>query len=199
MPKVTEKYKETRRQQIMDAACACFARKGFHETSLRDICSEAKLSPGAVYLYFKNKDDLVESFAEKSRQQIRTIVEATSSDKAPTERLLDVVETFCQALGSPQGLMGTRIDISIWAAALSNPKLMALTNEAIENAVGAFGQIVEDAQQRGELNDTLPPDAVARVVMSLIIGMSIQRFVSEAFDIEQYVGSIQSLLSGTFA
>jgi len=49
---------EERRQQIMDAALACFARKGYHRTTMDDIVAESGLSKGSLYWYFKSKDDL---------------------------------------------------------------------------------------------------------------------------------------------
>src|SRR2546426_7751892 len=51
MPKVTDAHLEARRQQILDAATECFARKGFHRSTMHDICQMAELSPGAVYRY----------------------------------------------------------------------------------------------------------------------------------------------------
>ena len=48
MPKVTEAHLEARRQQVLDPAFACFARQGFHQTTMDDICREAGLSAGAL-------------------------------------------------------------------------------------------------------------------------------------------------------
>jgi AcrR family transcriptional regulator len=59
MPKVLPEYLELRRQQILDAAAACFSRRGFHQTTMHDICGEAELSPGAVYRYFSSKEEII--------------------------------------------------------------------------------------------------------------------------------------------
>ena len=48
MPKVSEEHALARRQQIIDDAYRCFARKGFRQTTMREIYAEAALSPGAV-------------------------------------------------------------------------------------------------------------------------------------------------------
>lgn len=56
MPKVSDAHLEARREQILDAAEACFSREGFHQTSMQDICREAELSPGAVYRHFSSKE-----------------------------------------------------------------------------------------------------------------------------------------------
>jgi len=47
-----------RRKQILDAAKRLFHAKGFAAATMEDIAQEAELSPAAIYLYFKNKDDL---------------------------------------------------------------------------------------------------------------------------------------------
>ncbi len=59
MPKVTEEHVEARRRQILSAALCCFAREGFHRTTMQDIFGESDLIPGAVYSYFKGKDELI--------------------------------------------------------------------------------------------------------------------------------------------
>jgi AcrR family transcriptional regulator len=58
-PKVTEAHVEARREQILEAAAACFSRKGFHQTTMQDICEAAQLSPGAVYTYFPSKESII--------------------------------------------------------------------------------------------------------------------------------------------
>src|SRR5688500_3728525 len=59
MPKVTEEPVEARRRQILSAALRCFAREGFHRATMQDIFRESDLSPGAVYSYFKGRDELI--------------------------------------------------------------------------------------------------------------------------------------------
>jgi AcrR family transcriptional regulator len=78
---------EERRQQIMEAALACFARKGYYKTTMDDIVAESGLSKGSLYWYFKSKDDLfvslVKSFFLDMRQDSEAILaqHATASDK----------------------------------------------------------------------------------------------------------------------
>jgi AcrR family transcriptional regulator len=57
-----ERERGRRRQQIMIAAKRVFSFKGFNKATMEDIASEAELSPGTLYLYFKNKDELCASF-----------------------------------------------------------------------------------------------------------------------------------------
>src|SRR5690242_15007919 len=92
MPKVSEQHMEARRQQIIDAAYRCFARKGFHQTTMRDIYEEAGLSPGAVYHYFSSKADIIEAsfrFDYERSTDLFSAALASSDSITALEQLLD--------------------------------------------------------------------------------------------------------------
>lgn len=58
MPKVSEEYREARRDEIARAAVRCLERKGVRDTSIADIAEESGLSIGAIYSHFTNKAEL---------------------------------------------------------------------------------------------------------------------------------------------
>lgn len=58
-----ERERERRRQQILVAAKRVFAEKGFSRATMEDVATEAELSPGTIYIYFKNKDELYASLS----------------------------------------------------------------------------------------------------------------------------------------
>lgn len=72
-----KREKETRRREILDAARNVFAGKGLKKTTMEEIAREAELSPGTLYLYFKNKDELIASLStsvlEYLRDQLREL------------------------------------------------------------------------------------------------------------------------------
>ena len=59
MPRLTEKTRQDRREQIAAAAMACFTRQGFAATSMADIIAESGLSAGSIYSHFSGKADLM--------------------------------------------------------------------------------------------------------------------------------------------
>ena len=67
MPKLKPATQRARREHILDAAEVCFARAGFHRTTMQDICKEALISPGALYVYFSSKEDLIAGIGERDR------------------------------------------------------------------------------------------------------------------------------------
>ena len=58
MPKIAEETRAARRGQIITAALACFARAGYHETTMADVAAQAGVSKGTPYLYFDSKQAL---------------------------------------------------------------------------------------------------------------------------------------------
>jgi AcrR family transcriptional regulator len=65
-----EREKERRRQQIIVAAKRVFSEKGFNKATMEDIAKEAELSPGTLYLYFKNKEELYASLSLRILQYL---------------------------------------------------------------------------------------------------------------------------------
>src|SRR5215218_9949850 len=104
MPKVTEEYTLARRQQIIDAAYRCFARKGFHQTTMREIYAEAGLSPGAIYHYFASKEDIIEASFIFDYQRSRPIFERLASDPDPVAAIDHLIDFFYTGLESAAAL-----------------------------------------------------------------------------------------------
>ena len=70
MPRLSEDQQAERRTRLLDAAERCFARAGFHATTMQDIARAARVSAGAAYTYFESKEGLIAGIAERDRQQI---------------------------------------------------------------------------------------------------------------------------------
>src|SRR5215207_1875636 len=91
MPKVTEAHSAARRQQIIDAAYRCFARKGFHQSTMRDIYEEAELSPGAVYHYFESKHAIIAASFDFDYERSLGLFEAAAESDDPNSALSDLL------------------------------------------------------------------------------------------------------------
>ena len=60
-----------RRSQILEAALVCFAKRGFHQTSMHDISGEAGISVGLIYRYFENKEAVISAMADRHKKEIQ--------------------------------------------------------------------------------------------------------------------------------
>jgi TetR/AcrR family transcriptional regulator, fatty acid metabolism regulator protein len=95
-----EKY-----QRILDAAVAVFAEKGFFTSRISDIADRANVADGTVYLYFKNKEDIlmtaINTAFDAFMRQARTELEKLPN---PAERLRRLAFLHLDALGSNRNL-----------------------------------------------------------------------------------------------
>src|SRR3982074_2333913 len=82
-----------RKAQILEAAIVCFAKRGFHQTSMHDISAEAGISVGLIYRYFANKETVISAMADRHKNEIHDVLERAK--QAPT--LLESLEILFTA------------------------------------------------------------------------------------------------------
>jgi AcrR family transcriptional regulator len=88
-----ERERERRRQQIMVAAKRVFSVKGFSKATMEDIAKEAELSPGTLYLYFKNKDELYASLSLRILQYLLIRLEHVNNEPDLTpDQMVEVIK-----------------------------------------------------------------------------------------------------------
>jgi len=77
----SEKRKDTKRKNILEAAAKAFSMKGYNETSIKDITDEASVSVGSFYSYFKNKEDIIEQlYDEISDMSLKIATDVSTND-----------------------------------------------------------------------------------------------------------------------
>lgn len=68
-----ENNKETK-QRLIESACAEFSEKGYTKASLRKICADAGVTTGALYFFFKDKEDLFAAIVEQPFNELKKIL-----------------------------------------------------------------------------------------------------------------------------
>src|SRR5271155_5766139 len=101
MARFTNAQKETRRQQILDAALRCFSRDGFHNTTTADIVRESGVSQGTLYLYFATKDDVIIALADDRHQGEALLNALVHGEPDPVDGLWLLFELHGRSLGDP--------------------------------------------------------------------------------------------------
>ncbi|MBP1719388.1 MAG: transcriptional regulator, TetR family [Deltaproteobacteria bacterium] len=85
---------ETKHQKIIQAAAKVFAEKGFYNSRVSEIAKEANVADGTIYLYFKNKDDILISLFE---EEFGRIVENIRKELSREKNALDKIRRFAFA------------------------------------------------------------------------------------------------------
>ncbi|MEE9325037.1 MAG: TetR/AcrR family transcriptional regulator [Dehalococcoidia bacterium] len=198
MPKVTEEHLEARRKQILGAASACFSRKGFHQATIQDICQEAHLSPGAVYRYFGSKEEIIEAMAEESLRRNMAVIEAMKAQGSTAQVFDELAGFFFSMLDDLNKQADICLDIELWAEAVRNPQIKELLRHGMDSHRQPLSEIILRAQEQGEINPALDPDAVARAMLSLFDGLVLQEALNQDVDVWKYVAVVKALLTGDF-
>lgn len=199
MPKVTKAHLEAREQQILLAAHKCFSEKGFQGTTMRDICREAKLSPGAVYRYFKGKDAIVEGLARCGRTQTRAWLEEAGGSGDARDALVSLATTVLGWLDSPEARQSIRMDVRMWGEAIHTAKLRKLFQQGSDTVVGLFAETIRRGQKAGEIRRDLPAGEGARLLLAMLQGLIVEAAVLPRADRTGLPKAIGAFVRGAFA
>lgn len=194
MPKVTEAHSAARRRQIIDAAYRCFARKGVHRATMRDIYAEANLSPGAVYHYFDSKEAIIQASFEFDYQRSIDLFEAAAASDDPVKALGELLDFFFRGLASAAELGAGRVNVQGWGEALVNPPLLETISHILARFLDALSQVMGKAQDLGQIDPSLDPRAAARVMLSLYFGLELQKALDPEVEIDSYAAATKALV-----
>jgi len=110
MPKVKPERLAARRNEILEAAETCFARQGFHQTTIQNVIGESRLSAGCIYTHFASKEDLISAAVDTGfTLLLRELDQAVQecADQQPPAVLRAQAAAYCRFLYRRRGL--TRI------------------------------------------------------------------------------------------
>jgi AcrR family transcriptional regulator len=168
-----KRERERRRQQIIVAAKRVFSEKGFSKSTMEDIAREAELSPGTLYLYFKNKDELYASLSLRILQYLNIRLEDVKKGKdiKPRQKITSIKEALYDVYQfDPMILVNMfHLQSSETLKNLSSPLLDNIT-ELSRNSLKVLAQIFKDGSDQNEFFDR-HPTAVADIVWSLFTGV----------------------------
>ena len=165
-----EPISQPARARLLAAAVESFAAKGFHGTSTRDIAAAAGMSPAAVYVHHRSKEELLHQISRSGHDEVLALVqEAVATSADPKEQLLAVVRAF--VVHHAEGHTGARI-VNYELAALSPEHLaeIAATRRRIE-------QEMRDVVERGVAAGAFHTDDAHMTSLALLsLGIDVARW-----------------------
>ena len=191
MPKVSAGHLAARRQQILDAAARCFARDGFHNTSVHDIVRESGISAGLVYRYFAGKEDMIVAIVTEWHERRRAVVESSTEDFGG---LVSGYLGLLRSIGDPDARDGLRLGVQVWAEAVRSARIGELTRSGIDSPRSGAAKRVKYAQRNGELPADLDPDSLVRIFIAVYQGLALQTVLDDDLDHDAFVRTLESLL-----
>lgn len=193
MPRVSAEYLAARRDQILAAAAGRFAAAGFHRTSMQDIIDEVGLSPGAVYRYFRSKDELIEAISIEAMGHIESVVRAALGSGEPLADLVAGLPAAFDALGRTGER--SRLAVQAWSEGLRNPALAEAMRAGQEGVRSALRDRIAQARKAGEVDSAADPDEAARVLLGFLQGYLLQKAWDPDLDPALYGRAARTLIA----
>jgi len=95
-----------RREEIIRAASQVFSRKGYHQTTIKDICEASGLGPGTIYNYVKKKEDILFLIYDKLATALdESLLETIKNNKGPLEQLREALKRTIDIVWDNQDLI----------------------------------------------------------------------------------------------
>lgn len=176
MPRVSAQHEHEVRERIVRAATHVFSERGFHRATMQDIVRASGLSVGAIYTYFKSKDDLILAGCDM----------ITDQEMSELARRLTPIEGFRERISAAVGFLFDQMEVESWR--LGSTRLLALawaeadTSPAIREMLlrrrreihGITVGLLQEGIARGEFPTWLDIDRVASGLGALLDGVILQ-------------------------
>jgi AcrR family transcriptional regulator len=182
----------SRRGEILAAAKACFAREGFHATSMRDIYRECGLSPGAVYNHFASKEDFVLALGEERLRDAHARREALELIEDPIEALRLLAAGTREELVREEDLL---VDLQLAGEALRNQAIAEVSRQTFEAMLETVVGLMHRAQSTGHLDRSVDTDALGRVLIGIFQGVVVQTAIGIPPERERHIQAVRTLLA----
>jgi TetR/AcrR family transcriptional regulator, repressor for uid operon len=178
MPRLKPETQAARRAHILDAAEHCFARAGFHATTMNDICRAADVSAGAVYVYFSSKEELIAGLCERERAKLK-------QDLAQIAAAPDLVEALAR-LGQHYFLEEPRYKrvmlVEIGVESTRNGKVAEVFHATDKFCLEAFQTLFTRAAADGKIAPILDLKTLSHVFATIGDGIMWRRATDPSFD-----------------
>ena len=190
MPKLRPDTQRARREHILDAALTCFARAGFHATTMQDICKEAVVSPGAVYLYFASKEDLIAGLCERDRNEFaeRFGQLATAPD------FLEALSAIGEHYFVEESPDRQRFVVEMGVESTRNPRIAEIFMSVDKFCCDSFQALFQRLKDEGRIAPSIDIPTLAKVFNVIGDGMFWRRAIEPGFNARAVLPVITALV-----
>lgn len=182
-----------RQAHILAAATTCFAKRGFHQTSMDDIAREAGISAGLIYRHFASKDDLIVALVEAYTRDELALLDQAEAQPHIADALALLVEAEPQQANWQ--VDGTLV-VEVMAEALRNERVAAVVRRTDETLTNGLAHLIAQAQANEQIDPTLSPMIVADVLLALNDGILMHQALADEqkpYDDDAFLATVKTL------
>ena len=196
MPKVSDAHRESRRDQITDAALRSFAANGFQRTSMADIIAESGLSAGAIYGHFESKQQIALAVAQRvlgnRLVELKDRMQRGSGFPDPDQVIAIMTEGMKRDLPDPSLL------VQLWGESVHDEEIRSLVSRVFGEIKGTLTPYLAGWAQQNRGSSPEEAAAWAETVLPVMLafaqGYIVQSALLPGFDRERYLAAIRAVL-----
>lgn len=160
-PGAAQEAAQDRKKQILAAAVAAFAERGFHRTRVSDIAKRAGVAYGLIYHYFDSKDDVLNCvFEENWSVFLKVLNELADRDDMSSPAKLEAIGVLLiDALQVAPAIIQVIIQEISRSDRFVHPQKVAAFNDAFD----VVQRIIEQGQKKGTIKESIEPTVGAYV------------------------------------
>lgn len=198
MPRVSEEHRVARREQILRAAMESAAADGFHKTTMAQVIERSGLSAGAVYGYFRSKDEIIAALAEHALGIVsHALDDLVGGGRTPSvPELIAHLARTVEAQAAATGLDLTRVMVAAWAEAVRDETVRAVAGPKVAELRSRVAALIGALQAEARWDPDADPALVAQAAIGLVPGFVLQRLIIRDVTPEGYARAVAGLLDG---
>lgn len=199
-PIVSEEYKRKKKKEILDSALYCFAKKGFQVATIDDIVTHSKISKGAIYNYFKSKEDIyLELISEETSSLHERLTEKIATFKTALEKLqylFDLYSSNNPAKAEQVDSVVVHYEFRLFA--LRDSRLQELLKERSNSFFIEFIlAILEEGKASGEFKNDIDSMVTANLLWAIIDGATFQGISNKDFPYKKVMERTRTMMLNT--
>lgn len=175
MPKVLPEYKEEAKKRIIAAGVEVMSEKGYNQTTMEDIAVHLGVSKGALYLYFKTKDDLVIESAKNMQSQLsqlRRMQMAASPTRNPLDVWIEILDNFM-----PFNPKINQLYFELVAITERNPEINKISAKNLVEEIEMIEHEIASQQQKRLVRTDADPRTIAVALISIFNGLRLMNIL----------------------
>lgn len=177
MPKVVPRYKEQARARIIEAALRVFAKKGYHEATMKDVADILRVSEGTIYLYFKSKRELFKAIGDLGERQTAEVISSAIENADPVRRFFDLAADMYEQYEPISGLI-----FELLAESSRDASLRKIIRGDFDKDRETMRAFLVELQKRNKIGSDLDVNSVAMAIVALFYGYAISRLLGVGKD-----------------
>lgn len=196
-PKVSEDYKERKKEILLECALKCFGEKGYQSTTMDDIVAYSKTSKGLIYNYFKSKEELyITLMQERTKHSFEIFNERFKNLHSATQKLRELFRIYRETPLSDDWKNLIRVHMEFWINSARYENLTDIMQHRYKVQYRDFlSSIIAEGKNSGEFKEDIDPDLIASLFWAIIDGICLHySVVGEDYAYSDHFVQVEEML-----